>query len=44
MGVVGLGRTQGISVEQGKTFSIVFDCLDENGDVCVNGKPSYIYS
>ena len=39
--VVGLECTQGISVEQGKIFSILFYCLDENGYATVNDKPEF---
>jgi len=36
--MVGETSSNGIYVEQGKSFSISFECLDQNGKVCKNGK------
>lgn len=39
--VVGEAGAKGITVEQGKPFSFKFECLDDNEEVCVNGKSDY---
>ena len=33
-----MAGNKGILVEQGKRFGISFECLDQNGRVCKNGK------